>query len=185
MGKQIGRKESDMPEVQQTQGLATTNGNREFARAHEAKRFPPGIQQRGPGGNPYAAQVQRLRKTILSTVTPAKLAKIINALVARAVKGDTPSARLVLEYAVGRPITLDDEFRPQVPDSQRFTFNVYANADTANELARRMLDQALGDGGAAPAVQPGDAPAGVGADDGRPAAGSASEQGDAPAGETA
>lgn len=71
-------------------------------------RFTKGAKP-GPG-NPYNAQVQTLRRSMLSAVTPQDIAEIIQTLVSSAKAGDTAAIKLLFSYCVGQP------HQPVAPD---------------------------------------------------------------------
>ena len=56
----------------------------------------------GGPGNPYAAQVGRLRRALLDAVSSDDLGDIIAALIAKAKEGDTAAAREVLDRCLGK-----------------------------------------------------------------------------------
>ena len=56
----------------------------------------------GGPGNPYAAQVGRLRRALLDAVTADDLREIIAALINKAREGDTAAAREVLDRCLGK-----------------------------------------------------------------------------------
>jgi len=58
-------------------------------------------------GSPLAGQAARLRAELLGAVKPADLRRIVGAMIQRALKGDVPSAKLILEYALGPPQAWD------------------------------------------------------------------------------
>ena len=64
-------------------------------------RFSKGAKQ-GPG-NPYNAQVQTLRRAMLSAVTPEDISEIVAALVKDAKTGDAAAIKLLFSYCVGQP----------------------------------------------------------------------------------
>lgn len=68
-------------------------------------RFLPG--NKGGPGNPFAAQVGRLRAALLRAVKPADLREVVTALLEQAKSGNVAAARLVLEYCLGRPVEAD------------------------------------------------------------------------------
>src|SRR5438046_9965777 len=74
-------------------------------------RFAPGNP--GGPGNPFARHVAALRKAFFAAVSEEDLQRICQRLVAQAILGDIPSAKLVLGYVLGKipepvnPDTLD------------------------------------------------------------------------------
>lgn len=71
-------------------------------------RFVPGWK--GGTGNPQAAKVARMRATILEAIgvdDGARLKAVIAAMLDKAESGDVQAARLVVEYAIGKPLEHD------------------------------------------------------------------------------
>src|SRR4051794_5680112 len=64
-------------------------------------RFTKG--NKGGPGNPYARQVAALRQRLLARLTAQELDAITDALLRLARGGDVAAARLVLQYALGKP----------------------------------------------------------------------------------
>jgi hypothetical protein len=64
-------------------------------------RFAPGNS--GGPGNPFGRQVAELRKVILQAVSSDRLRILVDALIDRAIEGDNVAAKLVLQYALGKP----------------------------------------------------------------------------------
>ncbi len=64
-------------------------------------RFTP-CNPGGPG-NPFARQVAQLRSTILQHLSTKDIGNIIEAVKVKAVSGDLVAAKLLLQYAVGKP----------------------------------------------------------------------------------
>ena len=58
-------------------------------------------------GNPHAAQVARLRSALLKAVKPADLKRVVSALLEKAMAGDVPAARELLQRLLGPPVELD------------------------------------------------------------------------------
>lgn len=56
----------------------------------------------GPG-NPYAKRVHQLKQAVYATVTMKDLKGVIKAMVHKAQQGDVAAARLIMEYAIGKP----------------------------------------------------------------------------------
>jgi hypothetical protein len=69
-------------------------------------RFIKGNQ--GGPGNPFAAQVARVRQEVFAAVSPDIVREIMAALIVRALTGDLNAAKLVLAYAVGVPDAAPD-----------------------------------------------------------------------------
>ena len=68
-------------------------------------RFAPGWK--GGPGNPYAAQVARLRAEMLNAVTPDDMRAIVSRLVELAKGGDVRAIKEVLDRTLGRPQETD------------------------------------------------------------------------------
>lgn len=61
------------------------------------------IGTRGGPGSPRNAQVARLRAVVLEVVTVGEMFDLSRRLLAQAKAGDVNAARLVLEFALGKP----------------------------------------------------------------------------------
>ena len=61
----------------------------------------------GGPGNPHSAQVSRLRSALLNAVTEDDMTAVIQALVAKAKKGDVAAARVMFDRVLGKPIESD------------------------------------------------------------------------------
>ncbi len=73
-----------------------TNGDTD----RDAKgRFVPG--NAGGPGSPYAQAVAQLRRAVYERATPERMAEVVDAMVQRAIDGDTAAARLLLERTLG------------------------------------------------------------------------------------
>jgi hypothetical protein len=58
-------------------------------------------------GNPYAAQVAKLRSTLLNAVTEKDIQEVAEALVRQAKEGSVPAAKELLERLLGPPVAAD------------------------------------------------------------------------------
>ena len=58
----------------------------------------------GGPGSPYVKQVAALKASLYEALTPADINAIMQRMLAEAVAGNVPAARLVLEYSVGKPL---------------------------------------------------------------------------------
>jgi len=56
----------------------------------------------GPGGNPYAGYIQKLRDALYSAVTEEDIREIAIAQIRRA-KNNTEAAKFVFDYVLGKP----------------------------------------------------------------------------------
>lgn len=74
-----------------------SNGGRD-----DRGRFTPGNQF--GQGNPAARRMHALRQTVLDSLTEDDVRQVTRKLLELALAGDTTAIRLVLEYAVGRPV---------------------------------------------------------------------------------
>lgn len=61
-----------------------------------------------PHGNPWARQMAVLRSAAIAAATPERVHGLMVTLFAKAESGDVAAARLVLAYAVGRPLDIVD-----------------------------------------------------------------------------
>ncbi|MFO0879413.1 MAG: hypothetical protein U0840_18860 [Gemmataceae bacterium] len=73
-----------------------------MAEREKSGRFTKG--NAGGPGNPFAAQVGRYRALMQECVGPEQMRAIVQALIRAAIRGDVAAARLVLQYAMGKPI---------------------------------------------------------------------------------
>jgi hypothetical protein len=62
----------------------------------------------GGPGNPFARQVAALRSALLASVTGQDLEDVARALVRQAKEGNVAAAKLLLSYALGRPVPAVD-----------------------------------------------------------------------------
>ena len=68
-------------------------------------RFTKG--NRGGPGNPHVKRAQRLRAALLKTVTPVRMARVVEKLLQAAEGGDIQAARLVIERCLGPATAID------------------------------------------------------------------------------
>jgi len=78
-----------------------TNGGGSSQRDAQG-RFVPG--NRGGPGNPFAGRVTELRTAALEAVPADRIHRIFDALAQKAEGGDVRAAKVVLAYALGRPV---------------------------------------------------------------------------------
>lgn len=78
--------------------------NRPNGRSHRG-RFGPG--NRGGPGNPFSAQVAKLRSALLGAVKPADLQEVMAALLKQAKSGDVASIKELLQRLLGPPVETD------------------------------------------------------------------------------
>ena len=64
-------------------------------------RFAKG--NKGGPGNPFGRHLAQRRQVVAEAVSEEDLRQILAVLVAKAKEGDVPAAKLVLQYAVGKP----------------------------------------------------------------------------------
>jgi hypothetical protein len=64
-------------------------------------------------GNPHAAKAQKLRNALFQTVSVAKLRRVLNRLIEKAIEGDVSAIKLLLDRLLGRPLAADVEERLQ------------------------------------------------------------------------
>lgn len=86
---------------------------------HEGKPLPAvengrdSLGRFGPGNRAAvgrsAGEAARLRAIVRQAVTDADLVGLLAAMVEQARAGDVTAARLVLEYAIGRPRPIEDD----------------------------------------------------------------------------
>ena len=58
---------------------------------------------KGGPGNPFARQVGQLRKRILEALGTERFDRVLEAVIEKAEKGDIPAAKLLFQYALGKP----------------------------------------------------------------------------------
>jgi len=66
------------------------------------------LGNKGGPGNPFAGQVAAFRQAVLEHVSAADIADIIKGLVEMAKNGHWQAAKLILQYALGKPQPLPD-----------------------------------------------------------------------------
>ena len=81
-------------------------------------RFTAG--NRGGPGNPHARRVAELKQAVLDALTPVKLQLIVERLIGLALGGDVAAARLLFQYALGKPAEAVDPDRLDVEEWQHF-----------------------------------------------------------------
>jgi hypothetical protein len=79
-------------------------------------QFAPGNM--GGPGNPHARQVAALRREILKQVTPEELALVVTQILFKARGGDLAAAKLILQYAVGKPAPAVDPDRLEIDEQK-------------------------------------------------------------------
>src|SRR5262245_47028502 len=80
-------------------------------------RFRPA--NKGGPGNPFARKVAALRKALLDSVSEQDLKDMVLLLKLKALRGDVPAIRLLLQYCVGKPEPVKDPDRMDVDEWQR------------------------------------------------------------------
>ena len=70
-------------------------------------RFMAGNSYARGHGNPHAARVNELRKSILATVSPGDVADVMRALLVEARSGNVLACREILDRTVGKPLETD------------------------------------------------------------------------------
>ena len=92
----------------------------------------------GGPGNPHAKQIARLKSALHEALTEDGIAAVAQAMLQRAKGGDVAAARLLLEYAIGKPVAGSTA---TVLDSE-MTEHILAERLTSDELATLMKLQA-------------------------------------------
>src|SRR4051794_4543808 len=87
-------------------------------------RFTRG--NRGGPGNPYARQVAALRQRLLDRLTAQEMDAITDALLRLARGGDVAAAKLVFQYALGRPAEARDPDRLDADEVDAFRANAFS-----------------------------------------------------------
>jgi hypothetical protein len=84
-------------------------------------RFTKG--NRGGPGNPHARQVAALRRRLLDRLTTQELDAILDTLLRLAREGDVAAAKLVFQYALGKPTEARDPDRLDADEAEAFRAN--------------------------------------------------------------
>lgn len=71
----------------------------------EKGRFLPGT--RGGKGNPFAAQVNRLRSALLNAVSEKDVIEVVHALLDTAKGGDVAASKVLFDRVLGKPLEAD------------------------------------------------------------------------------
>ena len=109
--------------------------NPETAAPHDAKgRFVRGNV--GGPGNPFGRRVADLRKIILAALNDAEMLAITQAMIARAKAGDVAAARLLYQYALGKPAKAANPDRVDIDE-----FNLREDAAIPTDEWMPMLDR--------------------------------------------
>jgi hypothetical protein len=95
-------------------------------RDKQTGKFLPGNQ--AARGNPYHRRLAELRKAFLESATPERVRQLADKLHARALAGDTVSAKIWLTYVLGKPSGVVDPDAVDVDEWRRLQQNpsVYA-----------------------------------------------------------
>lgn len=114
----------------------------------ERGRLVAGAPSLNPLGRPRRNPEVRLRSVFEETLTRDELREIVRAHIGRAKAGSVSSARLILEYAIGKPIE-----RLQVESTARASLWAFIQEvrSSGDEPAPQVID-----GAAARAAAPGD-----------------------------
>jgi hypothetical protein len=64
---------------------------------------PDNTVSKGVGGNPNSKRMAELKQALIACGTVEDVQKLFAALLAAALDGDTPAAKLLLDHLVGRP----------------------------------------------------------------------------------
>jgi hypothetical protein len=93
------------------------NGDAAAKPGRDAKgRFTAG--NKGGPGNPFGRRLAEMRQAVLRAVTPADIERVMAMLLQKANVGDVAAAKLVLQYAVGKPQTVAEPDRVEVDEWQ-------------------------------------------------------------------
>ena len=80
---------------------ATSQTSADPSQHHPDGTFRPG--NKGGPGNPFARQVGQLRKQILEALGTERFGRVLEAIIVKAEAGDIPAAKLLFQYALGKP----------------------------------------------------------------------------------
>lgn len=94
-------------------------------------RFASGNQ--GGPGNPFGRRLAAMREAVQQAVTVEDIAQLMQVLLAKALTGDLAAAKLVLQYAVGKPKPVAEPDRVEV-DAWELNEQSWTPAKTCNEL---------------------------------------------------
>jgi hypothetical protein len=103
---------------------------------HQDKFGPFLPKNPGGPGNPYARGVAALRKAMQAAVTDDDIQAVTRALIEKAKKGDTAAARLVFQYALGKP--------QEAPDADRMDLHEWNQIKDESKVRKEMDDAAKG-----------------------------------------
>ncbi|MFO0864253.1 MAG: hypothetical protein U0744_06290 [Gemmataceae bacterium] len=118
----------------------------------DSQRTPGGTFRngnRGGPGNPYARRVAKLRQAVMEECTEDDLREVTRSMINLAKRGDKAAAKLVFQYALGKPDKQVDPDRidehelsvlkgVSVPPALLDAMLSAVPADTANRLAQNM-----------------------------------------------
>jgi hypothetical protein len=94
---------------------ANNNGAENAPKGRDTKgRFTTG--NKGGPGNPFAANVAKLRQAALEIVTPQEIQGVFRVLLLRAQTGHLASIKLLLAYTIGQPAATVDPDEIDLPD---------------------------------------------------------------------
>jgi hypothetical protein len=103
---------------------------------HQDKFGPFLPKNPGGPGNPYARRVAALRKAMQAAVTDDDIMAVTRALIEKAKKGDTAAARLVFQYALGKP--------QDAPDADRMDLHEWNQIKDESKVRKEMDDAVKG-----------------------------------------
>lgn len=83
-----------------------------------AGRFAKG--NKGGPGNPFSRQVANIRKVLLNTIEPERIARIGNKLATLAEEGSVAAAKLLFSYLMGKPQPAPDPDRLDIEEWKIF-----------------------------------------------------------------
>lgn len=94
-------------------------------------RFASG--NRGGPGNPFGRRLAAMREAVQRAVTVEDIEQLMQVLLAKALTGDLAAAKLVLQYAVGKPKPVAEPDRVEA-DAWELNEQSWVPAQTCNEL---------------------------------------------------
>jgi hypothetical protein len=89
----------------------------------------------GGPGNPYVRQVARLKAALYEALTEDDIRAVVRTMRDKALRGDAAAARLVLEYAVGKPLPGTTASALDAEVTERMNWDALSN-DELKELMR-------------------------------------------------
>src|SRR5262245_40912139 len=81
----------------------------------------------GGPGNPFARRVAHIKRRLLERLTDDKLDALIDKLIDLGIEGDVAAAKVVLQYALGKPVEQPHPDRLDADEVEAFRANATTN----------------------------------------------------------